>query len=180
MKTVYIETFGCQMNELDSELVRGQLESLGYVFTRDPKAAEVLLYNTCSVREHAESKAYSRLGLAGVRKRAGESLILGVIGCMAERDGRDMLRRYPQVDLLCGPGELDKLPALIDNASRTTVHAAASRGGRAGSHPPHAPRNGATSRRVGERSRLPERWILAAGRRDFLPAGTVDLCCVYA
>ncbi|MCH2162559.1 MAG: radical SAM protein [Phycisphaerales bacterium] len=127
MKTVYIETFGCQMNELDSELVRGQLESLGYVFTRDPKAAEVLLYNTCSVREHAESKAYSRLGLAGVRKRAGESLILGVIGCMAERDGRDMLRRYPQVDLLCGPGELDKLPALIDNASRTTVQDAESR-----------------------------------------------------
>ena len=121
MKTVYLETFGCQMNELDSELVRGQLESLGYAFTRDPKAAEVLLYNTCSVREHAESKAYSRLGLAGVRKRNGESLILGVIGCMAERDGRDMLRRYPQVDLLCGPGELDKLPALIDNASRTTV-----------------------------------------------------------
>ena len=121
MKRVYLETFGCQMNELDSELVRGHLESLGYTFTTDPKSAQILLYNTCSVREHAESKAYSRVGVVGTRKRAGEELILGVIGCMAERDGKDMLRRYPQVDLLCGPGELDKLPALIDNVSRTAM-----------------------------------------------------------
>ena len=119
MKTVFLETFGCQMNELDSELVRGQLESMGYAFTENPNAADVLLYNTCSVREHAESKAYSRLGIAGARKKSGESLILGVIGCMAERDGVDMLRRYPQVDVLCGPGELDKLPSLIDNVSKT-------------------------------------------------------------
>ena len=121
MKTVYLETFGCQMNELDSELVRGHLESLGYAFTAEPKDADVLLFNTCSVREHAESKAYSRVGIVGKRKRAGEKLILGVLGCMAERDGVDMLRRYPQIDLLCGPGELDKLPMLIDNVVRTTA-----------------------------------------------------------
>ena len=107
------------MNELDSELVKGHLESLGYRFTHDPESAEVLLYNTCSVREQAENKAYSRIGIVGTRKKAGENLILGVIGCMAERDGADMLRRHPQVDLLCGPGELDKLPALIDNVART-------------------------------------------------------------
>ncbi len=124
MRTVYLETFGCQMNELDSELVRGHLESLGYRFTDDPKQASILLYNTCSVREHAENKAYSRIGLAGVRKREGEDLLVGVLGCMAERDGVDMLRRHPQVDLLCGPGELDKLPALIDNAARTAAAAA--------------------------------------------------------
>ena len=118
MKTVYLETFGCQMNELDSELVKGHMETLGYRFSNDPAEAEILLYNTCSVREHAENKAYSRLGLAGVRKRDGEDLIVGVLGCMAERDGLDMLRRFPQVDLLCGPGELDKLPALIVNADR--------------------------------------------------------------
>lgn len=116
---VYLETFGCQMNELDSELVRGHLQSLGYTFTSDPNTAQVVLYNTCSVREQAESKAYSRIGIVGKRKAAGEQLILGVLGCMAERDGVDMLRRYPQVDLLCGPGELDKLPLLIDNARRT-------------------------------------------------------------
>ena len=116
---VYLETFGCQMNELDSELVRGHLHSLGYSFTGDPNDAQVILYNTCSVREQAESKAYSRIGIVGKRKAAGEELILGVLGCMAERDGIDMLRRYPQVDLLCGPGELDKLPLLIDNVRRT-------------------------------------------------------------
>lgn len=116
---VYLETFGCQMNELDSELVRGHLESLGYSFTQDDRAADVVLYNTCSVREHAEQKAYSRIGQVGVRKREGERVVLGVLGCMAERDGLDMLRRHPQVDLLCGPGELDKLPQLIDNACRT-------------------------------------------------------------
>ena len=118
MQTVYLETFGCQMNELDSELVRGHLESLGYQFTEDPASASILLYNTCSVREQAENKAFSRIGLAGVRKRQGEDLLVGVLGCMAERDGVDMLRRHPQVDLLCGPGELDKLPVLIDNAAR--------------------------------------------------------------
>ncbi len=113
--TVYLETFGCQMNELDSELVRGALVTLGYRFVEDWRTANVVLYNTCSVREQAEHKAYSRLGLIAQRKRAGENVVLGVIGCMAERDGKDMFRRYPQVDLLCGPGELDRLPNLIEN-----------------------------------------------------------------
>ena len=117
--TVYLETFGCQMNELDSELIRGHLRALGYQFIEDYSTADVVLYNTCSVREQAENKAYSRLGLIGKRKKAGEQVILGVLGCMAERDGADMLRRFPQVDLLCGPGELDRLPALIDNVRRT-------------------------------------------------------------
>ena len=115
---VYLETFGCQMNELDSELVRGQLSALGYRFVEDDSDAEVILYNTCSVRELAEQKALSRVGAVGVRKREGEDLILGVLGCMAERDGLDMLRRHPQVDVLCGPAELDRLPQLIDNVRR--------------------------------------------------------------
>ncbi len=115
---VYLETFGCQMNELDSELVRGQLSALGYRFVEDDADAQVILYNTCSVRELAEQKALSRVGTVGVRKREGEDLILGVLGCMAERDGLDMLRRHPQVDVLCGPAELDRLPQLIDNVRR--------------------------------------------------------------
>ena len=116
---VYLETFGCQMNELDSELVRGHLETLGYTFTDQDADAQVVLYNTCSVREHAEQKAYSRIGRVGVRKKEGERLILGVLGCMAERDGEDILRRHPQIDILCGPGALDQLPLLIDNVRRT-------------------------------------------------------------
>ncbi|MSQ90727.1 MAG: MiaB/RimO family radical SAM methylthiotransferase [Phycisphaerales bacterium] len=119
MLPVYLETFGCQMNELDSELVHGQLTALGYRFVDTPEHAAVILYNTCSVREQAEQKAYSRIGIISARKRAGERLILGVIGCMAERDGIDLFRRHPQVDLMCGPGELDRLPQLIDNVRRT-------------------------------------------------------------
>ncbi|WP_428389553.1 MiaB/RimO family radical SAM methylthiotransferase [Mucisphaera sp.] len=124
---VYLETFGCQMNVLDSELVMGQLRGLGYRFVEDWKAADVVLYNTCSVREHAEQKVWSRVGILGDYKREERpDLVLGVIGCMAERDGEDMVRKHPHVDLMCGPSELDKVPMLIDNVMRTEV---AARGG---------------------------------------------------
>ncbi|MFW6032045.1 MAG: MiaB/RimO family radical SAM methylthiotransferase [Phycisphaeraceae bacterium] len=125
-RSVYLETFGCQMNVLDSQLLRGQLQALGYQFTDDRDAADVVLYNTCSVREHAEQKVWSRVGEVGVLKRGRPDLVLGVIGCMAERDGKDLTRRHPQIDLLCGPGELDKLPMLIDQVHRTSL---ARRGG---------------------------------------------------
>jgi tRNA-2-methylthio-N6-dimethylallyladenosine synthase len=118
-RTVYIETFGCQMNELDSELVSGQLRALGYRFVPEADAADVVLYNTCSVREHAEQKVWSRLGELAVRKREEPALVVGVLGCLAERDGEALVKRMPVVDILCGPGELDKLPGLLDNAVRT-------------------------------------------------------------
>lgn len=118
-KSVYLETFGCQMNELDSELVVGQLAGLGYRFTTDATAADVVLYNTCSVRERAEQKVWSRLGEMKKEKQARPALVVGVLGCMAERDGTDLIDRMPVVDILCGPGELDKLPGLLDNATRT-------------------------------------------------------------
>src|SRR6478752_7956190 len=120
-RKLYMETFGCQMNVLDSELVLGQLRAHGYdsVDTRDE--ADVILYNTCSVREHAEQKVWSRLGELRERKAAEPGLVIGVIGCMAERDGKNIFERFPQVDVLCGPGELDKLPALVHNATVTNV-----------------------------------------------------------
>jgi tRNA-2-methylthio-N6-dimethylallyladenosine synthase len=118
-RTVYLETFGCQMNELDSELVAGQLASLGYRFTSEAGQADVVLYNTCSVREQAEQKVWSRLGELKAAKRRRPGLIVGVLGCMAERDGASMIDRFPVVDVMCGPGELDKLPRLLDNAVRT-------------------------------------------------------------
>ncbi len=116
---VFLETFGCQMNELDSELVRGQLLALGHTFVEDADAADAVLYNTCAVRDAAEQKVRSRIGIIGARKREGHAVILGLLGCMAEREGAAILRRYPQVDLLCGPGELDRLPMLLDNLART-------------------------------------------------------------
>lgn len=118
-RTVYLETFGCQMNELDSELVAGQLRSLGYRFVTTSDDANVVLYNTCSVREHAEQKVWSRLGELKERKATDPTLIVGVLGCMAERDGVDLIKRMPVVDVLVGPAELDKLPGLLDNAVRT-------------------------------------------------------------
>jgi tRNA-2-methylthio-N6-dimethylallyladenosine synthase len=118
-KRVYLETFGCQMNELDSELVAGQLAALGYTFTTDADQADIVLYNTCSVRERAEQKVWSRLGALKNEKADRPDLVVGVLGCMAERDGTDLMKRMPVVDLMCGPAELDKLPALIDNAVRT-------------------------------------------------------------
>lgn len=118
-KSVYLETFGCQMNELDSQLVTSQLRALGYRFTQESAAADVVLYNTCSVREHAEQKVWSRLGELALRKAREPQLVVGVLGCMAEREGEALLKRMPVVDILIGPGDLDKLPGLLDNAVRT-------------------------------------------------------------
>lgn len=114
---VYLETMGCQMNVLDSELVLGQLVAMGYAPTDDYRAADLVLLNTCSVRQHAEDKVYSRLGELRQIKSCRPQMIIGVIGCMAERDGDGLARRTPQVDLLCGPGNLNELPALIDDVS---------------------------------------------------------------
>jgi tRNA-2-methylthio-N6-dimethylallyladenosine synthase len=124
-RAVYIETFGCQMNELDSELVAGRLSALGYRLTHQAEGADVVLYNTCSVREHAEQKVWSRLGEMKARKKQEPNLVVGVLGCLAERDGVALIKRMPVVDILCGPGELDKLPTLLDNAVRTRESLAA-------------------------------------------------------
>src|SRR5688500_2757394 len=119
-RKLYLETFGCQMNVLDSELVLGQLRAHGYQSVEDRDAADVILYNTCSVREHAENKVWSRLGELRDRKKQDPSLVIGVIGCMAERDGVNILQRHPHVDVLCGKGELDKLVGM-DNIEVVTI-----------------------------------------------------------
>jgi tRNA-2-methylthio-N6-dimethylallyladenosine synthase len=116
-RKLYLETFGCQMNVLDSELVMGQLRARGYEQTDDRDTADVVMFNTCSVREHAEQKVWSRLGELRDAKQTRPGLVIGVIGCMAERDGVDIFRRFPHIDLLCGPSELDKLPGMVVNAS---------------------------------------------------------------
>jgi tRNA-2-methylthio-N6-dimethylallyladenosine synthase len=122
-RKLYLETFGCQMNVLDSELVLGQLRAHGYEQVDEREQADVIIYNTCSVREHAEQKVWSRLGELRERKRNEPNLVIGVIGCMAEREGKGLFARHPHVDILCGPAELDKLPNLVHNAvvSRSAV-----------------------------------------------------------
>jgi len=112
--TLYLETMGCQMNALDSELVLGQLRSAGFEPISDMTRADVVLLNTCSVRDHAEQKALSRLGALRNPKSRRPDMVIGVIGCMAERDPEGIFEKMPHVDLVCGPGELNKVPALID------------------------------------------------------------------
>lgn len=113
---VYIETMGCQMNKLDSELVRGLLEQLGYQFTDEPDQAGVIIFNTCSVRQHAEDKVISKIGQLRRRCQDDPELILAIIGCMAQRLGRELLNTYRQVDIVCGPGQLHRLGLLIEQA----------------------------------------------------------------
>ena len=110
---VYIETVGCQMNVLDSELVVGALKQQGYAVTGDPALADVILFNTCSVRELAEEKTYSALGRVAPLKKADPSKVIGVIGCMAQKDQAHVRARAPYVDLVVGTGQLAQVPALV-------------------------------------------------------------------
>jgi len=115
---VYLETMGCQMNRLDSELLAGALRRAGHELVAGRREADVVLYNTCSVRDHAEQKVHSRLG-ADLRRKADSRrrITLGVLGCMAQRLGRELLRRYAALDIVAGPGQLAEVPAMIEAAA---------------------------------------------------------------
>jgi tRNA-2-methylthio-N6-dimethylallyladenosine synthase len=116
---IYIETFGCQMNRLDSELAASALAEAGHELVRSRRQADVVLYNTCCVRQHAEDKVHSRLGADRQRGQDGAGpAVIGVMGCMAQGLGRELLARHPHVNLLCGPGQLAALADLVESASR--------------------------------------------------------------
>jgi tRNA-2-methylthio-N6-dimethylallyladenosine synthase len=115
MKKLYIETVGCQMNVLDSEMVVASLRRRGFELSRDLESADVLLFNTCSVREQAENKTYSALGRLRSFKHQNPDKIIGVMGCMAQKDQKLVFDRAPFVDLVVGPGQLAKIPELIDD-----------------------------------------------------------------
>ncbi|GIW51285.1 MAG: tRNA-2-methylthio-N(6)-dimethylallyladenosine synthase [Gemmatimonadales bacterium] len=114
MKRVYIETYGCQMNVADTELLLGLLGREGYVPADQPAVADVILVNTCAVREHAEQRVLGRVGELKRYKRPGT--VLGVLGCMAQRLGARLLEKAPHVDLVAGPDGYRALPELIANA----------------------------------------------------------------
>jgi tRNA-2-methylthio-N6-dimethylallyladenosine synthase len=115
-KKLYIETVGCQMNLLDSELVVGKLRNEGYELTDDIGQADTILYNTCSVRQHAEDKIYSALGRIKNLKRDKPHVSIGVLGCMAQKDQGQILRRAPHVDVVIGPGQLGRVSELLEEA----------------------------------------------------------------
>src|SRR5436305_11535856 len=111
---LYIETVGCQMDVLDSELMVGALRRHGYELTHEPTDADVIFFNTCSVRQHAEDKIYSALGRLRSHMKQHPEKVLGVLGCMAQKDQELILRRAPHVDIVCGTGQLAQLPQLIE------------------------------------------------------------------
>ena len=116
--TVYIETYGCQMNVSDSELMLGKLEASGYRQVNEPDGADVILVNTCAIREHAEQRVIGRLGEMKSKMKRGA--ILGVTGCMAQRLGPQILERASHVSLVIGPDGYRSLPLLVENARRGT------------------------------------------------------------
>jgi tRNA-2-methylthio-N6-dimethylallyladenosine synthase len=118
-KKLYLETVGCQMNVLDSELVVGSLRRQGYELTHEATDADVILFNTCSVRQHAEDKIYSALGRLRGHKQRHPHKVVGVLGCMAQKDQELIRRRAPHVDIICGTGQLARLPELIDEVKRS-------------------------------------------------------------
>ncbi len=109
--TFFLETFGCQMNEHDSEKVAGLLLARGYRQVESPEAASLVLYNTCSIREKAAQKVFSRLG--EFRGKPSEGKIIGVLGCVAQQEGEEIFTRAPWVSLVCGSASYRKLPELL-------------------------------------------------------------------
>lgn len=112
--TVYIETYGCQMNVSDSELMLGALTAAGYQHVRDPDGADLILLNTCAIRDHAEQRVIGRLG--EIKRRMKSDSVVGVTGCMAQRLGPRLLQRAPHVSLVVGPDGYRALPTLVANA----------------------------------------------------------------
>ncbi|NWF50451.1 MAG: tRNA (N6-isopentenyl adenosine(37)-C2)-methylthiotransferase MiaB [Ignavibacteriaceae bacterium] len=113
---LYIETYGCQMNFADTEIVLGILKNHGYSLAENPDEADVILLNTCSIRDNAEQRIYGRLGNLKVLKNHNPDLVLGILGCMAERLRDDLILEKKVVDLVVGPDEYRRLPELIDVA----------------------------------------------------------------
>ncbi|MCD4728455.1 MAG: tRNA (N6-isopentenyl adenosine(37)-C2)-methylthiotransferase MiaB, partial [Pirellulales bacterium] len=111
--TFFIQTVGCQMNVLDSELIAAELRRAGYVPADSVRRADIVLLNTCSIRAHAEDKIYSALGRLKNAKQYNPRKIIGVLGCMAQKDQQLIFRRAPHVDLVVGPGRLHRLPELL-------------------------------------------------------------------
>jgi tRNA-2-methylthio-N6-dimethylallyladenosine synthase len=109
----WITTFGCQMNKADSERMAGILESMGYREAQAELEADLVLYNTCTIRDNAEQKVYSYLGRQAQRKRTNPNLTLVVAGCVAQQEGESLLRRVPELDLVMGPQHANRLDVLL-------------------------------------------------------------------
>lgn len=109
--TLYLETYGCQMNEYDSDRIQN---ALGASITENPKEADIVIVNTCAIREKADQKALSSLGRFKHLKAKNPELIVGVSGCVAQLYGEELIRRMPHLDFVLGPRAIPQLPQLIE------------------------------------------------------------------
>lgn len=116
MKKLFIKSFGCQMNEHDAEQMAGILLKEGYALTQKQDEADMIIMNTCSIRDKAEQKAYSEFGKLDGLKKANPDLIIGFTGCVAQQEGRKILQRISNVDIVMGPRDISHLPDLIQRA----------------------------------------------------------------
>jgi tRNA-2-methylthio-N6-dimethylallyladenosine synthase len=119
MNRVYIKTYGCQMNERDSEAVAAMLRGKGYALVDNEKEADVVLLNTCSVRDQAEQKAIGKAGHLAKRKRKDPNFIIGVMGCMAQNRGGALLDSLPDLDLIVGTQKFHRVPDHLSNIIAT-------------------------------------------------------------
>ncbi|HUV38606.1 MAG TPA: tRNA (N6-isopentenyl adenosine(37)-C2)-methylthiotransferase MiaB, partial [Planctomycetota bacterium] len=115
-------TFGCQMNRLDSELVRSLLEAAGYVMTDREDDADLILYNTCAVRENAENRVWGRLGSLKRTKHDRPDVLIAVLGCLAQKDRERIFEVAPHVDVVCGTREFPDLLEYLGRAQDTGEH----------------------------------------------------------
>ncbi|MFQ8978531.1 MAG: hypothetical protein ACLR5T_07510 [Veillonella sp.] len=122
MKSYYIYTYGCQMNTADSERLSHQLESVGYTPTEDVETADLILLNTCAVRENAETKVYGRIGELMRLKRKNKNLILAVTGCMAQKNQAEMFKRAPHIDIVLGTHNIQHINEMIEEVQRGHTH----------------------------------------------------------
>ncbi|HZX48300.1 MAG TPA: tRNA (N6-isopentenyl adenosine(37)-C2)-methylthiotransferase MiaB [Nitrospirota bacterium] len=117
-KQLFIKTFGCQMNEHDTEKIAGVLSGMGYSLTDSPDKADMVILNTCSVREKAELKCYSDLGRINELKKSNPDLIIGVGGCVAQQEGIKIVKKAPYVDLVFGTDNIADIPGLLEKRGR--------------------------------------------------------------
>ena len=109
-----MESMGCQMNSADAERMEGQLQALGFAKAAEPRDAQVVVLNTCSIREHAQAKVYSYLGPHAQRKQRGEDMAIIVAGCVAQQEGEELMRKVPEIDMVMGPQYANRLGDLLE------------------------------------------------------------------
>lgn len=136
MRKLKLITYGCQANELDSERIAGLLAQEGYEVIDREEEADLILLNTCAIRERAEQKVYSRLGTFQALKRQKKGLRIGICGCVAQQEGQALLDRFPYLDFVVGPGQLTSIPKLLQSGADRGLATGRARGF---SYPPSAP-----------------------------------------